>query len=231
MAHKLRVDIYEQLPVGSYRAKLTGRKEMPASAKFPDAGPSFAWEFTVTDGPHAGATASAWTPTRLSTQNNLGRLVQRMLGRPIRSGEEIDLDDFLDREYTIILDLTQDGARTKVISAQPIAGAVAPAASAPMPMPTVPVSPPPAPSPSRNGKVPASPAAPAPAKRFIEARTDVRQPDRWCHVAPGDGSQVEVTVAHLRARVESGEWPSQDVQVFVPEAGEWVPYNVIDLPF
>ena len=131
MAMKMRVDVYESLPPGQYTARLRERKEMPASQKFPDAGPSFAWEFEVVAGEQLGKSASAWTPTRLTSQNNLGKLVSRMLGRPMRSGEEIDLDDFVGQIYSIIVDLTQDGTRTKVISAQPVPASMAAAVSAP----------------------------------------------------------------------------------------------------
>jgi len=228
VAMKMRVDVYESLPPGQYVAKLKERKEMPASAKFPDAGPSFAWEFEVASGEHAGKSASAWTPTRLTSQNNLGKLIARMLGRPMRSGEEIDIDEFLGHLYSIIVDYTSDGTRTKVTSAAPVPAGVAAAVTktaAPTPAPASIPAPPPRPS--------AAPVPPPPAteKVFAGTREEFKDRSRWTYASISGGPGIEVQIAELRKMVEVGSVSSSDALVYLVADAAWMPLSVVDLPF
>ena len=138
------------VPTGTYPAKLLGYKEMPASPKFPDSGPSYVWEFEVIEGLHARKTTSRWTPTKLTTGNNFGKLVREMLGRPLIGGEDVDPDTFIGKKYTITVGPSADGAKTKVIMVSPLTASTmapppplappgAPAAKAPpAPRPAVP---------------------------------------------------------------------------------------------
>jgi hypothetical protein len=234
MSLKMRVDVYESLPPGQYTAKLKERKEMPASQKFPDAGPSFAWEFEVADGEHVGKSASAWTPTRLTSQNNLGKLVSRMLGRPMRSGEEIDLDDFIGKLYSIIVDQTQDGTRTKVISAQPIVAGqpVAPAQARVVTIPPRPAAPPPAAPPVAPPPA-APPVAPPPpaAKVFAQSRADFKIAHYWCYVSIRGEQSVEMLISDVKKLVASGTAGDHEVVVYLIDEAAWMPLSVVDLPF
>jgi len=234
MSLKMRVDVYESLPPGQYTAKLKERKEMPASQKFPDAGPSFAWEFEVADGEHVGKSASAWTPTRLTSQNNLGKLISRMLGRPMRSGEEIDLDDFIGKLYSIIVDQTQDGTRTKVISAQPIVAGQpgAPAQARVVTIPPRPAAPPPAAPPVAPPPA-APPVAPPPpaAKVFAQSRADFKISYYWCYVSIRGEQSVEMLISDVKKLVASGTAGDHEVVVYLIDEAAWMPLSVVDLPF
>lgn len=114
------------VPTGTYAAKLLGYKEMPASPKFPDSGPSYVWEFEICEGLHARKTTSRWTPTKLTTGNNFGKLVREMLGRPLIAGEDVDPDNFINKKYTITVGPSADGMKTKVIMVAPSATTMAP---------------------------------------------------------------------------------------------------------
>lgn len=233
MPLKMRVDVYESLPPGQYTARLRERKEMPASQKFPDAGPSFAWEFEVVAGEHVGKSSSAWTPTRLTSQNNLGKLVSRMLGRPMRSGEEIDLDDFLGKIYSIIVDTTQDGTRPKVISAQPVAPAVAAAViGAQQPVPALTGTPAsiPAPPPRQAAPAPVAPPPPA-AKMFAQNRNDFKLAHYWCYVSIRGEQSVEMLISDVKKLIASGTAGDHEVVVYLIDEAAWMPLSVVDLPF
>ena len=141
------------VPTGTYPAKLLGYKEMPASPKFPDSGPSYVWEFEIVEGLHARKTTSRWTPTKLTTSNNFGKLVREMLGRPLIGGEDVDPDTFIGKKFTITVGPSADGAKTKVIMVAPLATS----SMAPPPLA------PPAPVANRRTAPAAPPAPVAPA--------------------------------------------------------------------
>ncbi len=142
------------VPTGNYPAKLLGYKEMQPSAKFPDSGTSYVWEFEIIEGLHARKTTSRWTPTKLTMSNNFGKLVREMLGRPLVNGEDVDPDNFIGKKYTITVGPSADGMKTKVIM-------VAPLTTSSMAPP--PLAPPAAPAPVANRRTaPAAPPAPAP---------------------------------------------------------------------
>ncbi len=149
------------VPVGTYPAKLLGYKEMPASPRFPDSGASYVWEFEILEGLQARKTTSRWTPTKLTTGNNFGKLVREMLGRPLIAGEDVDPDNFIGKKYTITVGPSADGAKTKVIM-------VAPLATSSMAPP--PLAPPAAPAPVANRRTaPAAPPAPVPVAPAVVA--------------------------------------------------------------
>jgi len=136
------------VPTGTYPAKLLGYKEMQPSAKFPDSGTSYVWEFEIIEGLHARKTTSRWTPTKLTMSNNFGKLVREMLGRPLVNGEDVDPDNFIGKKYTITVGPSADGMKTKVIMVAPLAtSTMAPPPPLPPPAPlsnrrTAPVAPP-----------------------------------------------------------------------------------------
>lgn len=149
------------VPTGNYPAKLLGYKEMQPSAKFPDSGTSYVWEFEIIEGVHARKTTSRWTPTKLTMSNNFGKLVREMLGRPLVNGEDVDPDNFIGKKYTITVGPSADGMKTKVIM-------VAPLATSSMAPP--PLAPPAAPASLSNRRTaPAAPPAPVPVAPAVVA--------------------------------------------------------------
>lgn len=140
------------VPVGTYKAKLTGYKAMPASSQFPDSKPSFAWEFEVLEGEHAGKVSSRFTPQNLTTANGLGKMLRELLGRNIVGGEDIDVEKLIGKPLTITVGWNKTGTKTKVIlcSALENKAPVAPAA------PATPPPPPGAPSGKQPARMPES---------------------------------------------------------------------------
>ena len=156
------------VPTGTYAAKLLGYKEMQPSAKFPDSGTSYVWEFEIVEGVHARKTTSRWTPTKLTMSNNFGKLVREMLGRPLVNGEDVDPDNFINKKYTITVGPSADGMKTKVIMVAP--GAATPATS---------MAPPPPPGAPAPKPAPAAPVAEDKAKKVFVSRDGVEQGTFW----------------------------------------------------
>lgn len=148
------------VPTGTFTAKLLGYKEMQPSAKFPDSGTSYAWEFEICEGLHARKTTSRWTPTKLTMSNNFGKLVREMLGRPLINGEDIDPDTFIGKKYTITVGPSADGLKTKVIM-------VAPLATHTMSPPAPPAPPAPA---AKRSTAPVAPPAPVAPVQTIDTK-------------------------------------------------------------
>ena len=151
------------VPTGTYAAKLLGYKEMQPSAKFPDSGTSYVWEFEIIEGLHARKTTSRWTPTKLTMSNNFGKLVREMLGRPLVNGEDVDPDNFIGKKFTITVGPSADGMKTKVIMVAP--GAATPATSMAPPPPGAPAAKP----------VIAAPVAEDKARKVFVSRDGVEQ--------------------------------------------------------
>ena len=156
------------VPTGTYAAKLLGYKEMQPSAKFPDSGTSYVWEFEIVEGVHARKTTSRWTPTKLTMSNNFGKLVREMLGRPLVNGEDVDPDNFINKKYTITVGPSADGMKTKVIMVAP--GAATPATS---------MAPPPPPGAPAPKPVIAAPVAEDKARKVFVSRDGVEQGTFW----------------------------------------------------
>ena len=155
------------VPTGTYPAKLLGYKEMQPSAKFPDSGTSYVWEFEIIEGLHARKTTSRWTPTKLTMSNNFGKLVREMLGRPLINGEDVDPDNFIGKKFTITVGPSADGMKTKVIMVAP--GAATPATSMAPPPPGAPAAKP----------VIAAPVAEDKARKVFVSRDGVEQGTFW----------------------------------------------------
>lgn len=151
---KVRVkdaDTMYDVPVGSYPAKLADIKDMPPSDAHPDWGASYVWEFEVLSGPQAGKRASCFTKQEASMNNNLGKLLAQLLGRAVEEDEDVELQDFIGRTYTILVGRSKDGTKARVNAVMP--------ANHPVPGP----SPTPArPAPASNRPAPARANAPAP---------------------------------------------------------------------
>lgn len=232
MTMKLTVDVYVMVPPGQYVAKLTIRKEMPATNhQYSNGKPRFAWQFEVQQGEFTGKAVSAWTETTLTSQNSLGKLIARMLGRPMRSGEEIDIDEFVGRMYSIIVEFNKNG-KSVVTSAVPLPAGVAaavtsasaPVAAAPTPAPASIPAPPPRPS--------AAPVPPPAAEKvFAGTREEFKDRSRWTYASISGGPGIEVQIAELRKMVEVGSVSSSDALVYLVADAAWMPLSVVDLPF
>jgi len=108
------------VPIGTYHARLLGNKEMPPSTKYPDSKPSFAWEFEIIEGEHAGKVSSRFTPQNVSTGNSLGKFMRELLARNIVNNEEIDTARLIGKNYLITVGPSADGLKTRCIMVAPV---------------------------------------------------------------------------------------------------------------
>jgi hypothetical protein len=109
------------VPVGNYTATFAGTEVQPANKEksYP---PGIRWKFTIDAGPCAGQTASRITGSVPSPKNNCGKVLSGLLGRPLREGEQIDPDQFLNKRYMVVVAATEGGA-TRVEGVMGIQGA------------------------------------------------------------------------------------------------------------
>lgn len=209
------------VPTGNYPAKLLGYKEMQPSAKFPDSGTSYVWEFEIIEGLHARKTTSRWTPTKLTMSNNFGKLVREMLGRPLVNGEDVDPDNFIGKKYTITVGPSADGMKTKVIMVAPLTAAPA---MAPPPLA------PPAPLSNRR-TAPAAPPAPVPvAPAVVAPAQTIDTKDKTVFVSR-DGVEQGTFMDYDRAYAELGNPTWANAVVYDNEKKAYVPARDYLLPF
>src|SRR3712207_654458 len=84
---------YEPMDIGSYEAVFTRYEEDEM-----EFGPVYKLFFKITnDEEHEGKELSRLVSQKFNPKSNLFQTVQGLLGRPIRAGEEIDLDELIGR--------------------------------------------------------------------------------------------------------------------------------------
>ena len=106
-------------PPGNYTAKFVAVEE----SHHDEYGDGLRWEFSVTNGEHAGKTASRVTATTPTARNNCGTVLAGLLGRSVKPDEEIDIDLLVGRTYLIVVAETKGGGtRVESIIPQPEAG-------------------------------------------------------------------------------------------------------------
>lgn len=224
---------FRMVPVGQYTAKLNKIDERPPTAAKPEWGPSLMWEFMVMDpGENHGDSVACFTPTTPKTNNNLGKLLRGMLGRPLKAGEGINAGELIGKLFNISVDFNESGNRTKVISATPHRNQPSPTESASAPA-SAPVPPPPPPAAQKlAAALGATPSAPPPVQKvFVQRRECFQDPNRWCHWSGPDGMSKESRILELKVAIGNGKLASNEVQVYLPESAEWMPWAAVDLPF
>ena len=107
-------------PAGVYRARFAGA-ETTSHAEFGD---GLRFEFEVTDGPQQGKRPSRITSADPTPHNVAGRMLCDLAGVAPANGVSINLDDYLNREYTIVVREDELG-RTRVESVCAVKEAVA----------------------------------------------------------------------------------------------------------
>ena len=101
-------------PPGNYTAKLVAVEE----SHHDQYGVGLRWGFCVTNGEHAGKTASRVTATTPTVGNNCGKVLTGLLGRCVKPDEEIDIDLLVGKTYLIVVAETEGGG-TRVESIIP----------------------------------------------------------------------------------------------------------------
>ena len=96
------------VPVGIYQARFLSVEPTPAdSAK--GYGPGLRWTWEILSGPQAGQKASRTTTATPSQKNAAGKIISGLLGRPLQTGENVDIGSLIGRPYLIVVAEGQSG--------------------------------------------------------------------------------------------------------------------------
>jgi hypothetical protein len=91
---KVTAEEYEPMEMGPYRARVKSYEE--DEMQF---GPCFKWYFEITEeGEYEGKVLSGITSQAFNPKSKLYQWVQGIMGRTIKAGETIDLDDLVGKE-------------------------------------------------------------------------------------------------------------------------------------
>jgi hypothetical protein len=139
-------------PAGIYQARFDGVQDMPPrnppmmgkdGRPMPD---GIEWQFTVLGGEHDGQVIGRITGKEPTTANACGVLLSGIFGRPIRSDEDVDPNQFRGKTYQVVVGPSKtDPNKTYVVQVVPLttgASVAPPAAAAPPPRSVGPVAPP-----------------------------------------------------------------------------------------
>lgn len=101
------------VPAGNYTLRFTGTEEVPPNEKlgYP-AGKR--WKFTVTDGPQVGQTTSRITTSDATARNACGKFLVAMLGHLPKEGDNVDLDQFVGKKFSAVVQAATPGGPTRV---------------------------------------------------------------------------------------------------------------------
>ncbi|MBL8794290.1 MAG: hypothetical protein JNM56_10315 [Planctomycetia bacterium] len=101
-------------PPGEYLAQLVAITD----TSHVEYGPGLRFEFEILTGEYVGRRVSRVTCAQSTRLNNLGRMLAGLLGRPLMKDEDVDLDQFIGRDYTVTVEKTETGS-TRVATVQP----------------------------------------------------------------------------------------------------------------
>jgi hypothetical protein len=113
------------LPVGAYTCTFEGIEE----TNHADYGFGWKWIFEVIDGPHAGERCYRTTKAAPTVKNSCGRFLAALVGKRPEDGLEVDTNDFIGEEYTVVIEDSPNSDSTRI-------GTFARMAAAPLPAPT-----------------------------------------------------------------------------------------------
>lgn len=105
------------VPAGSYMAKFLGVEETNN-----DYGAGLKWLFEVVSGPQKSAKTSRITSPVPSLKNGCGKMLGGITGKPLTSGENVNLDPFIGKTYLImVITAESGGTRIESVSPPPVA--------------------------------------------------------------------------------------------------------------
>src|SRR5262249_51526918 len=79
-------------------------------------GAGIRWKLTIDAGPHIGQTASRITSATPTPKNSCGKMLSGLIGRALKEGEQINLDEYVGKRYMIVIGAGQNGGtRIEVI--------------------------------------------------------------------------------------------------------------------
>jgi hypothetical protein len=105
------------VPPGSYVAMLKG-----VEAKESKFGPGLFWTFEVSNGPHAGVKATAFSQPEPTANNKCGKFLAGIMGKMPGVGETVDLSPYIGKPYLIVVEKTEGGGgKVSTVTAAPTA--------------------------------------------------------------------------------------------------------------
>lgn len=119
------------VPQGTYRAKFLGVEE----SEHPEFGAGYKWQFEVVDQTvYRGKIAGRSTSKEPSLKNACGRMLQGLTGGQLAVAQEVDIEQFVGRVYTILVGPNSTGNGTRIETVLPLdANPAAQSAHTPVP--------------------------------------------------------------------------------------------------
>ena len=94
------------LPIGQYLAKFSKWGQ----SVHEQYGDRCLFEFTVLEGEHKDATSTRFTGAKLTPKSALAKVAAGLAGKKIEIGDDFNPDDYIGREYLIVVSETESGA-------------------------------------------------------------------------------------------------------------------------
>jgi hypothetical protein len=119
MSMKLKVSA-GGVPAGAYSAKFLGVEVVPEDPT-KGYGAGIRWQFEVVGGQHTGSKAGRITTATPTAKNACGKMLSGMTGQALKSGEEVDLGQFVGKAFFVVVqDTNGGGTRVETVSIPPI---------------------------------------------------------------------------------------------------------------
>ena len=106
---------FETIPRGFYQAYF----KTVESTNHPQWGNGVMFIFEVANGPHQGATATRIGKPKPTLKNSTGKILSGIAGRRIEAGERVDLNQYINKLYNIVVEETEAG-KTRIESVSPL---------------------------------------------------------------------------------------------------------------
>ncbi len=204
-------------PVGIYQARFAGTQERESEQY----GPGLEWQFEIVEGVYKGKIVSRTTSREPTLKNSCGKILNQMAGGTVEAEQEVDLAQFRDRVYQIMVEANSTGNGTRI-------GAVMPLSFSGGPIPELPPDPRTtgAPQhtsaniktpPTRKGPPPGLGTATAAAPAFVEQPTDPFELEY-------NGDVYEMTRAEVATwvNIQAGDPTGYRLKCLVgPTSGQW----------
>lgn len=93
------------VPAGNYQCRFKGIEAVTHDQY----GPGLRWNFEIVSGPLAGQVASRTTSPTPTPRNGAGKLLSGVIGGPLAVDSEVDLSQFVGRNYLVVVEQVASG--------------------------------------------------------------------------------------------------------------------------
>jgi hypothetical protein len=147
-----------------------------------------------------------------------------MVGRKLLPNENVDVGPMIGQTFSIVVDLNPSGQKTRVISAHKI-GAQVMAPTQKEALASIVASTPSIPAP------PKPPVAPTAKSQPIQTQADLTSLHMTAFFSSDSAPSFETTIARVRQDIAQGKLDKASLQVYIPATTEWIPWDIVDMPF